>query len=220
MPGILVEIVGNASQFKKELESSVAATEKANTGFSKMSKVAGIAGLALAGGLAVGLDKSIHAAEEMQVQNARLAQAFKSSGVSLDAYKGSIDEAEGSARKLGFTNVDVRNSLGSLIIATHDGKKAISDLAVAQNIARFKNVDLGSATKMLTMAMSGSQRAVKQLGLSIQPVTNAYDTLKATMHGHLTMQEKEELAAAKAIDKQKTAAEVIDVVSRKLGGQA
>jgi Zn finger protein HypA/HybF involved in hydrogenase expression len=210
---LIVEILGNAKQFGEELDRAAGKTRS-------MGKVAGVAGLALAGGLAYGLEKSVKAAMAAETSTARMDQAFKASGESAKRYSGQIDAAETSSRKLGFSNTDVRQSLGSLEIATKDPAKAFKDLGVAEDIARFKHVGLADASKVLTMAMSGSQRATKQLGLTIQPVTSTYDALKATMHGVETAQQKQELAAAKAIDKQKTAQEVIALVTEKLHGQA
>jgi phage-related protein len=210
---LIVEILGNAKQFGEELDRAAGKTRQ-------MGKVAGVAGLALAGGLALGLESSVKAAMAAETSTARMDQAFKTSGASAQAYSRQIDQAETSSRKLGFSNTDVRQSLGSLEIATKNPAKAFKDLGVAEDIARFKHVGLADASKVLTMAMSGSQRATKQLGLTIQPVTSTYDALKATMHGVETAQQKQELAAAKAIDKQKTAQEVIALVTEKLHGQA
>lgn len=220
MATILVEILGSAKQFKGELEGAVVATEKANNGFAKMAKFAAVAGLAVAGGVAYGLTKSVEAAEAAEQATARMNAAFAASHVSAKAFAGGIDEAESKARKLGFTNEDVRGSLGSLIIATHDGHKAISDLAVAQDIARFKGVSLGSATKLLTMAMSGSQRATKQLGIDVPKVTTAQDALSASTKDHSSALYKNELAHAKIIDKLATENAVIATVTAKLHGQA
>jgi hypothetical protein len=220
MPGIIVEILANAKQFQAELDKAVLSTEKANTGFAKMSKAAGVAGLAIGGALVVGLDKSVKAAEEAQVSTARLNQAFKTSGESITKYSGQIDKAEASGRQLGFMNTDVRTSIGSLEIATHNGTKAIHDLSVAENIARFRHIDLTSASKMLTMAMAGSTRATKQLGIDVPKVTTAQDKLKASGEKLTTTQGRLDLANAKLSDKQMTAAKVIEVVNQKLGGQA
>ena len=220
MATILVTLLGNATQLKAELASAQTATAKANGGFAKISKAAGVAGLALAGGLTVGLVKSVQAADDAQQATARLDAAFKASHVSAKKFAGGIDDAEGKARKLGFSNTDVKNSLGSLIIATHDGSKAIKDLSVAQDVARFKHVDLATATKTLTMAMAGSQRAVKQLGINVPKVTSTYDALKETFGKSISPAEKLALAHAKITDKMLTSQKVIDTVKDKLHGQA
>ena len=87
------------------------------------------------------------------------------------------------------------------------------------NLARFKCVDLTTATRALTMANAGSMRAIKQLGITIVPVTNAVDALKASHMKLTTEQGRAALAAAKLIDKQATNAEMLKVVSGLVKGQ-
>jgi hypothetical protein len=206
-------LTARTEQFDKSMDRSEGR-------MGKVGKAAGVAGLAIAGGLAVGIEKSVHAAMAAQVSTARLEQAFKTAHLSASVYAKAIDAAESSGRKLGFTDEQTKDSLGSLLVATHSMSKATADLSVAQDISRFKHVDLTASTKMLAMAMAGSQRATKQLGISVQPVTTNYDTLKATMGKTIDAHEKLQLASAKLIDKQATSALVIDTVKQKLGGQA
>src|SRR6266496_607139 len=194
--------------------------DQSQTKMQRVGKVAGIAGLAIAGGLAYGLDKSVKAALSAQVSTARLEQAFKTSGISAAKYAKAVDVLEASGRKLGFTDEQTKTSLGSLLIATHSMTKASADLSVAQDLARFKHVDLEAATKSLTMAMAGSQRAIKQLGIDVPKVTTAQDALKASSENLTTTQGRLDLAQAKINDKQATAAKVIETVRQKLGGQA
>jgi hypothetical protein len=216
---IFVEIIGNASQFKKELTGAVAATEKANTGFARMGRVAGTAGLALAGVLAIGLEKSVKAAMEAEAAHARLATAFKAAGLSATAYSKQIDAAESAMRNLGFTDVETMGALGSLVAATHNVSTATRDMATAADLARFKHLDLEQATKMLTMAMTGSQRAVKQLGITIIPVTAAVDALKRSNMDLSTEVGRAALKQAQLQDKMATGQQVIERTSELVKGQ-
>jgi hypothetical protein len=199
-----------------EFESAMTRSESR---MQKVGHVAGVAGLAIAGDLAYGLDKSVKAAMAAQTETARLGVAFQTAGLNINAYKGQIDKAETSSRNLGFTNEDVRNSLGSLIVATHNVHGAMKDLTTAEDLARFKHQDLATASKTLTMAMAGSQRAIKALGLSLQPVTTAEDKVKLAFKDHTTAAYNAALATAKLQDKQRTAAQVIQLVSDKMKGQ-
>lgn len=222
--------------------------DRSQTRMQKVGKVAGVAGLAVAGGLAVGLEKSVKAAMHAETANVRLDVAFKTAKLDAAKYKDQVDKLEASGRKLGFTDEQTKQSLGSLIVATHSMKDASADLSTAQDIARFKNIDLGAATKMLTMVMGGSQRAAKQLGLSVEKSTeqadaakDAYkrqtDAIKAHFDalGKLTPAEEAqkqaqleaaaaayagEKAQAKVNDKQVTAEAVIKLVNEKLHGQS
>lgn len=196
------------------------AMNRSETKMQKTGRVAGIAGAAIAGGLAFGLEKSVHAALDAQKSQARLDQAFSNAHLSATKYTSAIVAAEARSRKLGFTDEQVKGSLGSLITATGSYTQAEKQMGIAQDLARFKSVDLEQATKALTMAHAGSLRPLKQLGIDIPKVTTAQDALKAAVKDHTTEVYKNELATAKLQDKQATFANVLQTVSDKVGGQA
>ncbi len=220
MPGIFVEIIGNASQFKRELDGAVRSTARANTGFRRMGRAAGVAGLALAGGLAVGLVHAAKGALEDEVANDRLRKSFENAHQPIGAFKDQIQAATDAAVKMGFHDEEAAGSLGTLVTATGDGKKAIDLLGTAMDIARFKHINLESASKILTSTMSGNVRSAKQLGIILLPVTDHVDALRAKYKELGEQIPPAELATAKFRDKQATAADAIQKVNDKLHGQA
>jgi hypothetical protein len=217
---IFVEVVANASQFKKELTGAVAATNKANSGFQRMGKAAGVAGLLLAGGLAYGLEKAAKGAMEDQVEMERLTQAFHNAHLAIGPFAKRIEEAQEAGRKLGFQDEEVTRSLGTLVTATKDGTKAIQLNATAMNIARFKHVELAEASKMLTSTMAGNVRSAKALGIILLPVTSNVDALRARYKELGDEIPKAELRSAKFADKQATAAQAIAKVNAAVKDQA
>jgi phage-related protein len=213
--------VGSTESFESALGRASTATSSFGSKLAGLAKTALlVGGAAGVGAVAVGLEKSVKAAIDAQSSTARLDQAFKNVGLSAVASSGQIDQAEASARKLGFADNDVRTSLGSLLTATGDVGKSMSDLAVAQDIARFKGVGLNDATKMLTMAMTGSQRAAKQLGITVIPTTDAVTKLRAGTEDLTTAQGRADLAQAMLNDKMATGQAVIQAVTDKVHGQA
>ncbi len=220
MAGILVEIVGNASQFKRELDKAVSSTAKANGGFRKMGRAAGIAGVAIGGALVVGLAKAAEGALEDQVAQERLATAFKNAHVPIKGFTDRIEKATDAAVKMGFHDEEAAGALGTLVTATHNGKKAIDLLGTAMDIARFKHVDLDAASKMLTATMAGNVRSAKALGIVLLPVTKNVDALRARYKELEKAIPPAELATAKIADKQATAAMAIEKVNKALHGQA
>jgi hypothetical protein len=86
------------------------AMDRSESRMHKIGKVAGTAGLAIAGGLAVGLEKSVHAAIDAEKTQARLEVAFKRQHLELEKYEKRISAAESSSRKLGFTDEQVKQS--------------------------------------------------------------------------------------------------------------
>ncbi len=167
-----------------------------------------------------GVKSLVDAAEKAQVSQTRLETAFKNVGISSEKAAAQVEMAEKAGRKLGFMNTETKDSLGSLVTSTGSVSKSMRELSISQDLARFKGVDLTTATKALTMANAGSMRAIKQLGITIVPVTNAVDALKASHMKLTTEQGKQALDAAKLIDKQATIAKVMDVVQGKVLGQA
>jgi hypothetical protein len=217
---IFVEVIGNASQFKKELTGAVAATNRANSGFQRMGRVAGVAGGILATGLAVGLVKAAKGAMEDQVEMERLATAFKNAHVAIGPFTKRIAETEEAGRKLGFQDEEVARSLGTIITATHNGTKAIQLNATAMDIARFKHVDLAEASKMLTSTMAGNVRSAKALGIILLPVTSNVEALRAKYKALGEAIPPAELRTAKFADKQATAEQAIRKVNEAVKGQA
>lgn len=237
---LIVSIFANASQFEHELNKAAGKTRV-------LSKAAGVAGLAIAGGLAFGLELSVKAAAAAQVSQGRLDAAYKASGLSAGKYAWALDRAESSGRNLGFTNTEVKDSMGSLIVATHNQRKAVQDLATAENVARFKHLGLADASKLVTSAMAGSSRAARQLGLQVQSSTVQADAARAAYAraqtslaahwagmGKLTAAETAQEAAQKLslsttwkaiiahkkfADHQVTGAKVVTLLNTKLHGQ-
>lgn len=215
-----VQIVGDSRNLERAFGRVGQQSGKLESGLRRLGKASIYVGTALAAGAVYGLEKSVHAAVDAQASQARLEQAFKASGLAMKPYVGAIGRAESASRKLGFTDTEVKDALGSLTVATHDYTKSAKDLSVAQDLARFKHVGLTDATKMLTMAMTGSQRAAKQLGIVVIPTTKNVDALKRS-HVNLTTElGKSKLAEAKLQDKMALGASVIDQVTKKTKGQA
>jgi Flp pilus assembly pilin Flp len=204
---------------KGKLASKEMAAETAS-GFKGGIQKAAIPAAAAVGALVIGLRKSVDAAEENQVAEAKLATAFKASGLNIDDYKSSIDAAEQSSAGLGFKSEDVKASLAQLVVATHSGSQAIQMLSTAQDVARYKGISLTDASKLLTTTMAGSARAAHTLGITMAPVTTATDALKTkTQYATLAAYEHAK-ATAYMTDKQATAKEMVGLLSDKLGGQA
>jgi hypothetical protein len=208
-----IQILGDIKNFTSELDRAVGKTHR----FGAAAKVAG---LAIASGLAVGIEQSVKAAMAGQVSQAALDQALKNTHQSVKAMTPALEAAETASRKLGFADDDTRAALAKLETATGDTKKAVVDLGLAEDIARFKHVDLDAASKMLTSTLAGNSRAAKQLGLIIIPVTEHMDALKAKYKDLGTAIPVAEAAQARFLDKQATGVKTLQDVTDKVHGQA
>lgn len=245
---LAVEITGDIRKLKRALGEARGESAKTGSHFAGLKVAALAAGSAIVGGLAVGLEKSIHAAIDAEKVNARLNVAFKNAGLSANKYAGQVDKAASAGRRLGFTDEQTKDALGSLITATHSYRASVKQLGIAQDLARFKGVSLEQATKALTMAHAGSLRPIKQLGLEVSKVTDAQDAArtaytqaKEALNAQypsvtkMTAAQREQYDAAKAnldvqyqsdkaqatvIDHSKTFANVLKVTTGAVHGQA
>lgn len=215
---LIVELIGDDASLNKALGRSTSGASLFGGTLKTLAKVA--AGVFAGRELINGIEDVTKAALSAQAAQVRLAAVFKAAGLSATKYAGQINTAEEAGRKLGFTNQDTEQGLGSLVTATGSVTKSMSDLAVAQDLARFKGISLVDATKSITTAMAGSQRAAHQLGITVIPLTTNVDALKASHENLTTAIGKADLAQAKLADKMATGQAVIDQVSAKVKGQA
>jgi hypothetical protein len=248
----VLELTASIAPLQKKLEEGKAEAEAMSKstagGFKAGITKAAIPAAIAVGGVALALHKSIEAAEDDQAVQARLGAAYKSAGLDMGKYKGSIEEAVQSSAKLGFRSNDVQEALGTLIVATHNHAKAVEYMSTAEDIARFKHISLTAAAKIMTSASAGSARAARQLGIAVS-ISRDHSVAAAIAYKHQTdaikaqypvaskqtEAQKRQLAAeldaakikyqhiraeAALQDKMKTSGDVVDMVSKKLHGQA
>jgi hypothetical protein len=214
---LVVEIVGDASNLEHVFKRSGASSR---TFGQTVRRSAGIAALALGGVLVTGLQKSVKAAMHGEAAQAALDTALKNTGQALAAVTGPLKRAEAASRKLGFADDESRASLAKLEVATGSTRKAIKDLALAEDISRFKKISLDAATKLLTSTLAGNARGAKAFGLILLPVTTHMDALKAKFKALHQAIPPVAAVQAKLLDKQATGAAAIAKLTAKVHGQA
>jgi hypothetical protein len=140
---------------------------------SKGALVAGGGILALGGFL---VDAAKQANEE-QVGMDRLGQTLQNN---IPHWQGSEDAVEGYIAKsegMAFADDQIRDSLGSLVAHTHDLTKAQSLQAQAMDLARFKNIDLATATNVIGKVYEGNTGVLNKYGIAVDKGTKATDAL-------------------------------------------
>jgi len=189
-------------------------------------------GAAFAIGSAAVVGKSlIKAAVEHQAAFAVLDQTVKNAGVSNDLYGQSLQSLiEKEGRLKGFTSEQLASGFQRLVSVTHDSAKAFGDLQQAEDLARFRHIDLAVAALALSKAEQGSVTALQRYGIVVPQITAATDNLqlahqRAVAAGaKFTEQQKEEyaqaLAVAKAQDAQARRTEALSLIQQRAGGAA
>lgn len=220
----VLELVADLNPLKRDLEEGKgeadAMAKSTASGFKSGITKAAVPAAAALGVLTIGLHKSVEAAIENQASEAKLAAAFKASGQNIDDYKDKIDKAEAASANLGFKSEDVKAALAQLVVATKNGGQAINMLGIAQDVARYKGINLSDASRMMTQTLAGSSRAARTLGIQLAPVTTATDALKSKTDYASTAAYSHAKAVAYLTDHEATAKEMVGLLTDKLGGQA
>lgn len=126
------------------------------------------AGLAVAGAAAVAFGKkAVDAAIEGEQSHARLAQAIKNSGGSMEELEPKVNALSTRFAKFGYENDAVESALATMTTSLHDPQKAMDSLGLAADLAATKHIDLETASLAVAKAQEGQLRPLKQLGIDL-----------------------------------------------------
>lgn len=113
------------------------------------------------------LKDSVQAFIDEEAGVRRLGQTLQAN---IPGWTGNTDAIEKTIRvreSLGFADDELRDSLGRLVGATHDVGRAFNLQTLAMDLARFKGIDLQSASEELIKVNAGQYRSLKALGIEI-----------------------------------------------------
>lgn len=147
-----------------------------------MAKLGGIIAIGVVGaavGLVAILGKAAAAAAEEQKGVVKLSAALKANDKSFTGNMAAIDAAIDAGEKLAFTDDDLRDSMAFLVTKTKDANEALALQQTAMDLSRLKGIDLTSASEMLTKAMDGSSKILKQLGIDLPATATQQERLAA-----------------------------------------
>ena len=171
LPPVFVELKANISEFSAAMgEARAEMTSVEGKGMSSFDKLAGFGKAALfgLGAAAVGVGVlGVEMADKFEVSHAKLETALKNAGTSFEAFKDPIGKAQKQMEAYGYTNAQTQEALGNLTTALKDPNKALADLSLAADLAKFKHIDLASAATAVARAQEGNLRALKQLGIDL-----------------------------------------------------
>jgi hypothetical protein len=220
---LFVRVRPDPSGFKQEASGPIAAAGR------DLGKVF-LAAFAV-GGIATTIKGLVEAATSHQAAFAVLDQTIKDAGAANTLYGKSIESLlEKEARLKGFSDEDLASAFQRLISVTHDTGKAYKDLGLAEDLARFRHIDLATAALALSKVEQGSFTALQRYGIVVPKVTTAVDELtrrraEAVAAGaKFTATDKllydSALKAAQATDKQATSVAGLALVQQRTAGAA
>ncbi len=159
-------------------KSASKSTQVLSKDVSGLSKILG--GAVLAGGAALTgfLISSAKAASEDQVALAKVTATLTAMGAAALKNKDALLQASQAALKLGFDDEAAAESIAKLYQRTGDLTKATELNALAMDFARAKGIELSEATNVISLALSGGGRALKDYGIEISDTLPPLEALK------------------------------------------
>lgn len=125
-------------------------------------------GVAIAGVVAVTavVAESIHVFDSYEQAHARLEGAIHNVGDSFDREAPKIAAVNKQLEQLGFTNTQTESALATLTRAAGSTEKALALMGLAADLARARNIDLESATSILSKVMTGHVALLGRYGIA------------------------------------------------------
>lgn len=124
-----------------------------------------------------GLTALGRAYKEDQAEQAQLNNTLMRNISNWRDYTDEIDAAITAGQKLAFTDSEQRLSLGKLVTATRDARRAITLNRLAMDIARQRNIKLSEASQAVTKAAQGQYKGLKSLGYVIDTTASQTENL-------------------------------------------
>lgn len=106
-------------------------------------------------------------AAESEAVEARVTGAFENAGLAIEQWRAALDAAGSNSIRLGFDDEQSLGEIANLVSVTKNAEKAFTDLSLAQDIARARNIDLSSAVSMVIAAETGRYRALREVGIQL-----------------------------------------------------
>ncbi len=125
------------------------------------------------------LADSVRASIEEEAGIKRLAQSLEANVKGFDGDTTAIEKNIAAKERLGFSDDELRDSLGHLSAATHDIGDALALQSTAMDLARFSGTDLASATDTLVRVQAGNYRGLKALGIEIDATATRTEAFAA-----------------------------------------
>lgn len=160
------QVKGSLDGLNSKLQSMVPA-------FKTMAVAGGVA----FGAITAGVVSTLKAAGEANLQMAKFNATMDTMGKKGQAAKQALLDVAQASIKLGFDDEDTANSLAKLYQRTGSVTQAIKLNTLAMDLARAKSIDLGSATNLVNLALSGGGRALLQYGIIIKDTASPLEAL-------------------------------------------
>lgn len=122
---------------------------------------------------------SIEASMRANAEMAQVRNNVQNAGFAYDEIGGKLEEYSKKMIKMGFDDEETATSVSKLLLVTKDYEKAINLNNLAMDVARYKNIDLESASQLVRMAVAGNVKVLKDFGIEMDKNSTAGERLDA-----------------------------------------
>lgn len=114
------------------------------------------------------IGKAISAFGDAEAKAAQFGAIMKTLPPNLQVFQGQILKvADEALTKFGFDNEDAALSMGRLLQATKDSTLTFDAFQAAMDFARARQLGIEDATRLVTLALMGNARILKEYGIEI-----------------------------------------------------
>lgn len=164
-------IVRLRDEATKGLQNLSGQMNKVGSDFKEVSQSAkNVAiGMAAIGAAALAFGyKAVDAAAASQVEMLKVDTILKTLNTDFETNKQAVLQAAEAANKFGFDNEESALSIARLQQVTGTFTSALEANQVAMDLARMKNLDLETATKLVGQAYQGNGRVLQEFGIQVK----------------------------------------------------
>lgn len=177
---VLKEVQGDIKGMGDVAKGTTGPLGKLGGALGDVSKIAG--GFVLANGImqAPGflLDAAKAAAED-EAATARLEQALRNAGGAYDENLAAVNARIAAGQELAFSDDQIRDSFQQLLAATGDVNESLDRQKVAMDLARGANIDLETASRMVSKVNEENVDAFRRMGIVIKDGATEAEALAA-----------------------------------------
>jgi len=174
----VLKITGDSADLDKALKDVDGKIKSSTESWGKNMKIAGAVmtgvGVAITGALVM----SVKAAAEEQVGIEKLRVAMGNVGIAYDGAEGSLEKWINSTMKAtAYSDDQQREALSTLIPLTGNLAKAQEYLGLAMDLARWKGMDLVSASELIGKVSAGNIGILARQGIIVEEGATAFEAL-------------------------------------------
>ena len=205
LPPLNVRVIVNASGVSAGVAQATAGLQQISARADvARAKMAGLgmtfktlaSGLIATGGI-IALSNAIRGMRDeavaTEVELARLDTVLDNVGVTAETDQAKIADYAGSFEKLGFGGSTAISAMATLVTATGSVEQSTRLMGIAADYARFKQIGLDQAARLMARGTQGAARAFKEMGISLdaslpknEAIAKAFDELNKKIGGSAT----------------------------------